>query len=98
MTVFILEGALFSKWKIFSLQVAMPILCMLVRTNPGDKNPEISLVLATISSFLVFFAPHATTVAVRHSLDLGGVELTPYETWILQVNDLEIKWLVTPCS
>jgi len=57
----------------------------LVRDKHRDKYPEVSVVLATVSSFFVFYVFHAILVFGRHFYDLLGQDMSTYNLWMIKV-------------
>merc|ERR1711997_206582 len=57
----------------------------LARDKHRDKYPEVSVVLATVSSFFVFYLFHAILVFGRHFYDLLGQEMSVYNLWMIKV-------------
>ena len=62
----------------------MPMI-RLAKINRPDKYPEVSVVLATVSSFFIFYFMHGCVVIVRHSLDAFGMILDQHNLWMIKV-------------
>jgi hypothetical protein len=56
------------------------------RSGGGDKFPEIWLVLSAGLSFFSFFLLHGGVVLARHAMDILGVGMTTYQSWMLKVS------------
>ena len=59
----------------------------LAKTNRPDKYPEVSVVLATVTSFFVFYFLHGCVVLVRHTLDAIGMDLDHHHLWMIKVGN-----------
>ena len=67
------------------LQLSFPPMIRLAKTNRPDKYPEVSVVLATVTSFFVFYFFHGGVVLVRHTLDAIGMDLDHHHLWMIKV-------------
>ena len=75
----------------------MPMI-RLAKINRPDKYPEVAVVIATVSSFFIFYFMHGCVVLVRHYLDAVGIILDDHHQWMIKVfiflqhtyNDLNI--------
>ena len=65
----------------------------LIRDTNRDKYPEVSVVLATASSFFIFYIFHASIVFVRHFYDLSWHEISTYNLWMIRVSRIIIRTL-----
>lgn len=83
--------AIFSFW--LPLIISLGPLIKLYFKGNCDKYPEISVVLATVSSFFVFYLLHGIIVLIRHCLDVSGVQLTMHQAWIIKVAQ-SLSWLI----
>ena len=70
---------------ISKLQISIYPAIRLARDKHRDKYPEVSVVLATVSSFFVFYLFHAILVFGRHFYDLLGQEMSVYNLWMIKV-------------
>ena len=57
----------------------------LAKVANSDKYPEVTVVLATASSFFLFYSLHGCIVIVRHSLDAVGITLDTHHSWMIKV-------------
>ena len=69
----------------FFVQVSIPPLIILVKLRNSDKYPEVTVVLATISSFFFLYFLHASIVILRHTLDAMSIEVNPHQMWVIKV-------------
>lgn len=88
---YLLYSAVFSYW--LPLMIAAVPLTRLLRSSSGDKFPEVSVVLATVSSFFIFYLLHGSVVLVRHTLDAAGIPMATYQSWMIKVAQ-SLLWLV----
>ena len=58
----------------------------LAKLTNNDKYPEVTVVLATASSFFIFYLLYASIVLVRHSMDAMGMVLDDHHSWMIKVN------------
>ena len=62
----------------------MPMI-RLAKINRPDKYPEVAVVIATVSSFFIFYFMHGCVVLVRHYLDAVGIILDDHHQWMIKV-------------
>ena len=74
---------------IFQVSI-VPLRRMTRNQTSCGKQPEINITLSTASSFFIFYVSHATLVFVRHTLDLAGLALSPYNSWMMKVCPLRV--------
>jgi len=75
------------------LMLSFAPMIRLAKTNRPDKYPEVSVVLATVTSFFVFYFLHGCVVLVRHTLDAIGMDLDHHHLWMIKVAQ-SLLWLV----
>lgn len=75
------------------LMLSFTPMIRLAKTNRPDKYPEVSVVLATVTSFFVFYFLHGCVVLVRHTLDAIGMDLDHHHLWMIKVAQ-SLLWLV----
>ena len=63
----------------------------LAKVANSDKYPEVTVVLATASSFFLFYSLHGCIVIVRHSLDAVGITLDTHHSWMIKVIHVQIQ-------
>jgi hypothetical protein len=56
----------------------------LARSANSDKYPEVSVVLATVSSFFIFYSMHGCVVLTRHTIDAMGITLDTHQSWMIK--------------
>ena len=69
------------------MQLSFAPMIRLAKTNRPDKYPEVSVVLATVTSFFVFYFLHGCVVLVRHTLDAIGMDLDHHHLWMIKVGN-----------
>ena len=69
------------------MQLSFAPMIRLAKTNRPDKYPEVSVVLATVTSFFVFYFLHGCVVLVRHTLDAIGMDLDHHHLWMIKVEN-----------
>ena len=70
----------------------------LAKINRPDKYPEVAVVLATVSSFFIFYFMHGCVVLVRHYLDAVGIILDDHHQWMIKVKRFFINAVQWPKS
>jgi hypothetical protein len=88
---YLIYSAILSYW--LPLMLSIIPLCRLAKVTNCDKYPEVTVVLATVSSFFIFYFLHGCIVAVRHSLDAMGIHLDTHNSWMIKVAQ-SLLWLV----
>jgi len=53
--------------------------------GPDDKNSTISLALAVISSYFVFYSCYSVTVFIRHGVEVSLISISARNSWLLAV-------------
>lgn len=75
------------------LMLCFAPMIRLAKTNRPDKYPEVSVVLATVTSFFVFYFLHGCVVLIRHTMDAIGMDLDHHHLWMIKVAQ-SLLWLV----
>jgi len=84
-------SAILSYW--LPLMVCIMPMIRLAKINRPDKYPEVAVVIATVSSFFIFYFMHGCVVLVRHYLDAVGIILDDHHQWMIKVTQ-SLLWLV----
>jgi len=88
---YLFYSSILSYW--IPLMVSIPALIILVKLKNSDKYPEVTVVLATISSFFFLYFLHASIVILRHTLDAMSIEVNPHQMWVIKVAQ-SLLWLL----
>lgn len=88
---YLFYSSILSYW--IPLMVSIPPLIILVKLRNSDKYPEVTVVLATISSFFFLYFLHASIVILRHTLDAMSIEVNPHQMWVIKVAQ-SLLWLL----
>lgn len=88
---YLIYSAILSYW--LPLLICIMPLIRLAKINRADKYPEVAVVLATISSFFIFYFMYGCVVLVRHYLDAIGIILDEHHNWMIKVTQ-SLLWLV----
>lgn len=88
---YLVYSAILSYW--LPLLLSITPMIRLAKVANSDKYPEVTVVLATASSFFLFYSLHGCIVLVRHSLDAVGISLDTHHSWMIKVGQ-SLLWLV----
>jgi len=88
---YLVYSAVLSYW--LPLLLSITPMIRLAKVANSDKYPEVTVVLATASSFFLFYSLHGCIVLVRHSLDAVGITLDTHHSWMIKVGQ-SLLWLV----
>jgi len=88
---YLVYSAILSYW--LPLLLSITPMIRLAKVANSDKYPEVTVVLATASSFFLFYSLHGCIVIVRHSLDAVGITLDTHHSWMIKVGQ-SLLWLV----
>jgi len=88
---YLVYSAVLSYW--LPLLLSITPMIRLAKVANSDKYPEVTVVLATASSFFLFYSLHGCIVIVRHSLDAVGITLDTHHSWMIKVGQ-SLLWLV----
>jgi len=88
---YLVYSAVLSYW--LPLLLSITPMIRLAKVANSDKHPEVTVVLATASSFFLFYSLHGCIVLVRHSLDAVGITLDTHHSWMIKVGQ-SLLWLV----
>jgi len=88
---YLVYSAILSYW--LPLLLSITPMIRLAKVANSDKYPEVTVVLATVSSFFLFYSLHGCIVLVRHSLDAVGISLDTHHSWMIKVGQ-SLLWLV----
>lgn len=88
---YLVYSAILSYW--LPLLLSITPMIRLAKVANSDKYPEVTVVLATASSFFLFYSLHGCIVLVRHSLDAVGINLDTHHSWMIKVGQ-SLLWLV----
>merc|ERR1719495_1016168 len=88
---YLVYSAVLSYW--LPLLLSITPMIRLAKVANSDKYPEVTVVLATASSFFLFYSLHGCIVIVRHSLDAFGITLDTHHSWMIKVGQ-SLLWLV----
>jgi len=88
---YLVYSAILSYW--LPLLLSITPMIRLAKVANSDKYPEVTVVLATTSSFFLFYSLHGCIVLVRHSLDALGITLDTHHSWMIKVGQ-SLLWLV----
>lgn len=80
---YLVYSSILSYW--LPLLVCVPPMIRLAKLTNNDKYPEVTVVLATASSFFIFYLLYASIVLVRHSMDAMGMVLDDHHSWMIKV-------------
>lgn len=69
------------------LALVVPSLIKLYSSinGPEDKNSVVSLTLAVVCSYFVFYSCYSVTAFIRHGIELTLVDISPRASWLLAV-------------
>lgn len=88
---YLVYSAILSYW--LPLLLSITPMIRLAKVANSDKYPEVTVVIATASSFFLFYSLHGCIVLVRHSLDAVGISLDTHHSWMIKVGQ-SLLWLV----
>lgn len=88
---YLVYSAILSYW--LPLLLSITPLIRLAKVSNSEKYPEVAVVLATASSFFLFYSLHGCIVLARHSIDALEINIDTYHSWMIKVAQ-SLLWLV----
>jgi len=66
--------------------LSLPLARMLrLMNSPGDKEGMVTITVVTVTSFIVFYTPHASLIFIKDILRLGLFPVSDHSMWIVKI-------------